>query len=192
MNVLQSDLIQFIPALPAERQTTLDGINMPDGIKVFMEFSERFYPDILNMGSLGNFVNDSNGERIYYDAAFRKDSDKNILALFSVGADSTQYSSLDTDDDVIAKILGELDEVYGGKASATYLNHIVQNWSKEPYIQGSYAHHDWEKYPEIVAMFKQPIDDKIYFAGEAWADDWATVHGAAQSAYVAVEKVLAG
>ena len=161
---------------------------MPDGIKVFIEFSERFYPDLLYMGSLGELLNDSNGERIYYDAAFRKDSDKNILALFSVGEESTQYTSLESDEAIINKVLQELDEMFDGKASATYQQHIIQNWSKEPFIRGSYSHYD-----DYIAMdtLSEPLDDKVYFAGEALSSEsQATVHGAGETAYSVVKEIL--
>jgi len=39
-------------------------------------------------------------------------------------------------------------------------------------------------------VIKQPLADKIFFAGEAYAEDYSTVHGAAESAFEVVEQIL--
>ena len=102
---------------------------MPDGIKMFVEFSEDFYPDILlNNGFEGAT------EKTYYDIAFKKNSSKNIFGLFSVGEPSSEFTNLFDDNARIEKMIEELDELYDGKASANYVKHLIQNWSAEPYI----------------------------------------------------------
>ena len=182
--ILKSNSINFTPALPAAKLDALDAVNMPDGIKVFMEFSERFYPEMLYDGSVWELLE---GEKLYYDAAFGKDSNRNIFALFAVGEQATEYATIDTDENLIQYILNELDEIFDGKASQTYVKHVTQNWSKEPFIQGSYTHGD----DSVLGTLTTPIDDKLYFAGESFApSDYATVHGAARSSFVAVEEIL--
>lgn len=188
LTILKNDFITFSPELPSDKKTALSQVDMPDGIKVFIEFSEKFYADIMGFGSLQEFLGSTNGDRIYYDAAFRKEADKHVLGLFSVGEVSSQYATIDSDDDLITKILAELDEVYDGKASQTYIKHIVQNWSKEPFIQGSYSNYDSYDMQETLSA---PIDNKIYFAGEAYHPQASsTVHGAALSAYDVVQLIL--
>lgn len=190
LTILKNDFISFNPTLPQEKIDALDDVDMPDGIKVFIEFSERFYPDITHIGGLAEYNDDSNGELLYYDAAFNKDSDKNILGLFTVGSLATAYAGLESNEAIINKILTELDEIFDGKASQYYQNHIIQNWSKEPFIQGSYSHYDNYDAQDILA---QPIDNKVYFAGEALSSDsQATVHGAGETAYDVVGTILKG
>jgi monoamine oxidase len=190
LNMLRNNSIQFIPEYPAKKVNALENVPMPDGIKVFIEFKEKFFPDILAFGTLIDFVNDSEGERIYYDAAFRKDTDRHVLGLFSVGPEATTYTEIKTDSQLIEYILDELDEIFDGQARQHYIQHVVQNWSKEPYIMGSYSHYDNDGDKEILT---EPIDDLVYFAGEAYAPEaYSTVHGACESAYVAVEQILAG
>lgn len=185
LTILKDNLIDFQPSLPSDKVAALDQVYFPDGIKVFIEFSERFYPDMTNMGGLI-----SGGDTIYYDAAFKKDSNKNILALFSVSDTTSVYTDLESDDAVISKVLGELDEIFDGKASETYIKHVVQNWSKEPYIRGSYSH--YEDY-SAVDVLQRPLDNKVYFAGEAFGgDSQSTVHGAGETAYQVLEEILKG
>jgi monoamine oxidase len=85
--------------------------------------------------------------------------------------------------------MNELDEVFDGKASQHYIEHVTQHWLREPYIGGSYSHYDTTDYQ---AALTAPIDNKIFFAGETYAPDGeiSTVHGAGLSAYDAVELLL--
>lgn len=188
IKILQSELISFTPELPQERKDAINAISMPDGIKVFVEFSEGFFPDILLMDSIAQ----ASGEKIYYNAGFKKESNRHILGLFTVNEPSSAFTNLETNEEIIAKVLAELDELYDGKASETYINHVIQNWSKEPYIGGSYTHGAddfWTK----QQLLKTPLNEKIYFAGETFSNEnWATVHGAAESGTEAAEEILKG
>ena len=49
IKILQQGLITFEPPLPKEKIMAFNKEQMPDGLKVFIEFSERFYPDVLLM-----------------------------------------------------------------------------------------------------------------------------------------------
>ncbi len=188
VSILKSNAIRFLPNLPPEKMNALNNVYMPDILKVFIEFSEDFYPDILLFGGL--FDSDSQ-DKIFYDAAFRKDSNRNILGLFVIGDQASVYANMDSEEEIINTIIAELDEIFDGKASAKYIKHIIQDWTKEPYIQGSYAHFDGSE-SETIEILSQPVDNKLYFAGEAYAADTATVHGAGESAYSAVETILNG
>ena len=187
--ILQDNDIRFLPEFPQEKIDAINEVDMPGGLKIFFEFDDKFYPDIVYDGSfIANEFNSDSGEKIYYDAAFRKDSNRNIFALFTVGDKSDEYTSLQNDQAIADAALAELDEFFDGKASRHYVKHIVQNWSAEPFIRGSYTH---DTSSDIQRTLRRPIENKIFFAGETYAEDWATVHGAAMSAYDAVEEILA-
>jgi monoamine oxidase len=87
-------------------------------------------------------------------------------------------------------VLGELDEVYNGQASASYQKHTSQNWQSEPHIRAGYLsdHEDWR----LVKELGKSINNKVYFAGGEYTDgeDWVSVHTAAQSARRAVAELL--
>lgn len=190
LTILQNKLINFKPALPTAKTDAIDQVSMPDGLKVFIEFKERFYPDIVMFGGLSEAMNDEKGDKVFYDAAFRKDSSKNVLGLFTVGEPAAEYTSL-SNEQIINNILAELDKMFDGKASANYLQHVIQNWSQEPYIRGSYTHYTSNQEKNLMGILSQPIDDKVYFAGEAYSSlSFATVHGAGQSSYEALRNLL--
>ncbi|MCI4669211.1 MAG: FAD-dependent oxidoreductase [Bacteroidia bacterium] len=190
IKILQEGNITFIPELPSEKIDAINSIVMPDGLKVFIEFAEKFYPDILFTGGFLTEVFAS--DKLFYNAAFRKNSERNIMGLFTVGDKASVYTSLETDEKIIEKVMEELDTIFEGKASQHYQKHIIQNWSREPYIQGSYSI-DFANDPETtVANLIKPLDNKIYFAGEALSlDNGSTVPGAVESSYATVETMLA-
>lgn len=191
IKILQGDLVSFTPALPTNVKTAIDSIFVGDGFKAFIEFKERFYPDILFNGQFLTEV--SNGDKIFYDAAFGKDTTTNVLGLFSIDDGAMPFAELNTEQEILDKILGELDEMYNGKASENYVQHIFQNWSKEPFIQGSYTTTFANDYDETLNALATPIENKVFFAGEALGNDnQATVHGACQTGYAQVEKMLVG
>lgn len=196
LKMLQDNYIDFQPQLPQSMQNALNKVSMPGGIKVFFEFSEKFYPDLVLDGGIGEIWDDWNGDKAFYDMAFRKDSNRNVLTLFAVGPPSNAYTGLN-EQELIAKALAELDRIFDGKASPAYIKHAIQNWTNEPFIRGSYSHFDnslsFGDVSDIVGNLNKPLDNKVFFAGEAcYAEEYATVHGAGESSYHAVEQMLAG
>lgn len=189
IKTLQNGQIGFQPALPATHTGAINNITMGDGIKIFIEFKERFYPDFLAFGPIIRALNEE--EKFVYDAAFRKDSGKNILGLFAINEKATAYTQLNSEEAILQQFLRELDEMFEGKATPNYVQHVMQNWSAEPYIQGAYSYAFDGNQKSKVETLQQPVADKIYFAGEALSiANQATVHGACESAYKSVQNML--
>ena len=184
LKMIQNGSVKFTPSLPKNKLKAIDSALVWDGIKVFMEFSEKFYPAYVDF----KITPETSGQVSYFDAAYGQNTEKKILGLFAVGEPAKNYTSLG-DDDLKNHILGELDEIFSNQATPNYISHIVQNWSEEPYIEGAYLndHEDWKT---VRALFK-PVADKVYFAGEAYTpgDDWGYVHAATHAAKETVEKI---
>lgn len=186
IKILQSRAIRFEPPLPTEKWAAIDEEEMPDGLKVFIEFSERFYPDTLLMAQL--FGADRQGDCMYYDAMFGRDTDRHVLGLFAQGPKAKKYVQHD-DDAVIEFILAELDAIFDGAASRSHLGHVVQNWSTEPFTRGSYSQRKGD-----AKALAASVGGRVFFAGEAMNPTGHTiaVHGACEAAYHAVEELLEG
>lgn len=189
IKIFQNEGIDFQPPLPLDKSDALNKVFMGDGIKIFIEFDTRFYPDFLAFGNIFQALNEE--EKFVYDAAFRKDSSKHILGLFAINEKARAYTQLGSENEIITQFLAELDEIFDGKATAHYIKHIIQNWSAEPYIQGAYSYDFEGNQRSIVDAIKEPVANKLYFAGEALSiDNQATVHGACESAYSMVALML--
>lgn len=188
IKMLQNGIITFKPNMPQEKKAAIGKVFMGDGIKLFIEFNEKFYPDILSFGNIFKAFNEEN--KFVYDAAFRKDTNKNILGLFAINEKALAYTELN-ENEIISKFLNELDEIFEGKATSNYKRHIIQNWSKEPFIQGAYSYSFDGNKNEIVKIISEPIRRKVYFAGEALSlKNQAMVQGACESAYGVVARMM--
>jgi monoamine oxidase len=183
--MLQQGCIRFTPPLPRDKAKAVAKADVWEGIKVFVEFSERFYPTSIDV-----HVEPKNaGHVLYFDAAYGQKTTRNILGLFAVGAPARPYLALN-DAEIKAYILDELEAMFPGKARQRYVRHLVQNWSAEPYIAGAYLndHENWKTLPILA----EPIEERVYFAGDAYTsgEDWGNVHEAVVSARRAVRKIL--
>lgn len=185
VKLLQKGLIDFIPPLPRRKQNAIDSVSVWSGCKAFIEFSEKFYPALIGF----EVTPASAGQKLYYDAAYGQNTSQHILGLFAVGSAADTYVSL-ADDDLIQHMLAELDVLFDGQASASYVKHIFQNWNAEPYAQGAYVidDEDWR----TVRALGQSVDQRVFFAGDAYTEgeDWSSVHTAVRSARRAVEEIL--
>ncbi len=187
MTILQRGDIAFIPELSAARTKALDQVDMPGGFKVFFEFEEKFYPDICLVGGL---LSDDGRQKIFYDAAFRKDAKRHVLALFCVGEQAEPFVKLEDDEAIAQAVLDELDELFDGDASKHHIQHVVQNWSAEPFVGGAYTYDVGDD--RNLELLKTPLDNRVFFAGEAYSNwNGASVPGAMQSAYTAIRWILA-
>ena len=186
LKILQLGTINFTPPLPANKQSAINNATVWGGFKAFIEFTNKFYPVYLAFPDSET----SAGQRIYYDASYGQNSNRHVIGLFSVGQQAEQYQNLDSGDALKNYMLNELDQVFNGAASASYVNHISQNWNEEPHIQGAYLNDQASS--SISSTLFTPIDNKVYFAGDSYTqeDDWSSVHVAAQAARDAVRLIL--
>lgn len=185
LKILQAGDIAFTPQLPSDKQTAIDEASVWEGLKVFFEFSQQFYPTVLDVA----VTPETDGEKVYFDAAYGQNTTKHILGFFVIGKPALPLISM-TDNDLKNYILNELDTIFSNQATPSYVKHVVQNWSTEPFIKGAYLN-DYEE-PARVKKLAASVASKLYFAGEAYTsgDDWGGAHAAAQSAQDAVLEVL--
>ena len=185
VKMLQNGAITFTPELPSDKVDAIQQVKVWDGFKAFIEFSEAFYPAVVAFDTIPA----SAGQKLYYDAAYGQNTTQNILGLFSVGTEAQTYIQ-QSEEELINYMLDELDAIFDGKASATYIKHTFQNWNAEPYINGAYIY-DQENWRRVRTLGKS-VSDKVYFAGDAYTDgeDWSSVHAAARSAIRAVKALV--
>ncbi|MEM1217841.1 MAG: NAD(P)/FAD-dependent oxidoreductase [Bacteroidota bacterium] len=185
LSIYKNEGIEFIPSWPSEKVNALDQVDMPDGIKVLFECTEQFYPDILGFDSLLGLLS---GEALYYNATYGREEDRSFLALFAVGDMATPYAQVEGFEESFAYMKDDIARIFGSSARDKANVWHIQNWSKLPYIQGSYSHYKDFSAMDILA---EPLDGRVYFAGEALSQNApSTVHGAFQTGLDTVERLL--
>lgn len=182
ITVLKDNDITFTPALSALKTQSFQELGMEAGTKAFMRFSNKFAEANIAGGHICAAYSVEN---------YRRDSDDLVLMGFAMGDQGKALSEMG-ETAALQALLGELDQMFDGQASASYVNHFFQDWYKEPFIRGAYSYPlvgSTEKTRENIA---QAVDDKLFFAGEAtnYNGHHATVHGAVESAYREVINLL--
>lgn len=201
ITMLQQEFIKFTPAMSPQKVAAINAEEMPPGFKMFIEFTEKFYNDVTMFESLWGCL--TTGEQsAYCDEAGPKGLDKHIICLLARGPRAEEYlekvktfdgdDKLSDDDKLVQVVLRQLDEMYDDKASKTYVKAVVQNWTAEPYIRGTYT---TTIHPGRGSQLKErvsPLNGKVYFAGEAMnpAGHCVAVHAAIESAYASLGVML--
>jgi monoamine oxidase len=182
ITILQSGDLEFIPALPAEKTEAFSKIGMDAGMKVFLRFSRKFFKDY--------FIGGKNCAA-YLNEGIGKPPTDIVLLAFVMGTQAEALSKIGSDAGITQILLTELDEMYQGQASETFLDAYVQNWFTQPYIRGAYSY-STVGMGNARSIAAQSIAQKIYFAGEAMNlnGHHQTVQGAMETGYREVVQLL--
>lgn len=184
ITVLKDGDITFDPPLSSEKTSSFNKIGMDAGMKVFLKFSEKFYEDFLIGGSVcAAYANEKTG----------KSGNDHVLLAFIMGEQAEALSALSDDNAIVSAILEELDLMYDGRANATFLDALVQDWTANPFVKGAYSYSSIGigNAREVAAG---PVENKLFFAGEAlnYNGHHQTVHGAMETGRRVIEEIVAG
>lgn len=182
ISILKSDDIEFVPALPSEKITAFSKIGMGAGMKVFLKFTNKFF----DQGIIGGNICAA-----YADESEGKVQNDNVLLAFVMGEQAEYLTALGSDTAITNAILKELDNMYNGQATASFIASHVQNWTTNPFIKGAYSYSTIGM-GDARKVAAQSINKKIYFAGEAMNTNGhhQTVHGAVETGYREVINLL--
>ena len=180
--ILKSADIEFIPALPDEKTTAFSKIGMDAGMKVFLKFSNTFFDQNIIGGSVC---------AAYADDRIGKAQNDNILLAFIMGEQAEYLTSLGSDAAITSALIQELDIMYNGQATASFIASHVENWTTNPYIKGAYSYSTIGM-GDARKIASQALSEKLYFAGEAMNTNGhhQTVHGAVETGYREVINML--
>jgi len=184
MKVLQDGDIEFEPGLPPGHTDALARADIWTGMKVFVEFSEQFWPVWLDAKP------DRGGQHLWYDASYGQHPDSaRVLGLFTVGAMSAPYQAVDPGDELRDLVLAELDPLFDGIPSRTYVKHISQNWADEPFVRAAYLADTADS--DISQDLGQNIGPRVFMAGCSYTReyDWSSVDTAVRSARDCVDEM---
>ncbi len=182
ITILKSGDIEFIPALPTEKITAFSKIGMGAGMKVFLKFSNKFFDQNIIGGAIC---------AAYADDSIGKAQNDNVLLAFVMGQQAEYLTALGSDAAITTALIQELDLMYNGQASASFIASHVQNWTTNPFVKGAYSY-STVGMGDARNVATQPINKQLYFAGEAMNINGhhQTVHGAVETGYREVINIL--
>ena len=113
------------------------------------------------------------------------------MGFLCTGDETQKYYDLNSNDEIISSLIDELDLMLDGKASSSYSGeYILENWGQYEFTLGTWTQAFQEKKSNLKIL-NQPLDNKIYFAGEI-NDPYKQmgVPGAILSGYYSIDKLL--
>ncbi|MFT4601988.1 MAG: monoamine oxidase [Arenicella sp.] len=180
--ILQDGDITFSPALSTEKTEAFSKIGMDAGMKVFLKFSSKFYDGNIAGGALC---------AAYADESEGKNGNDNVLLAFVMGEQAQVLTDLGSDEAIASALLVELDLMYDGQASSNFTEAHIEDWTSNPFVRGAYSYSK-VGIGDARSKAASSVQDKIFFAGECMNlnGHHQTVHGAMESGFNAVSKIL--
>ena len=179
--VLKAEKIKFTPVLPLRNQEALESVSMTVSNRVLMQLNKKF---------LGKFKSDtnfyikcgSNGAKSPETIAYGllKMSGTNVC-LFGISGQFSKDLENEGSEAMIDFVLNKLKSAWGSKFYEKYfIKAIATGWANNPFTLGGYSGGVPGKSRKRRDI-KFPVGDRIFFAGEATAGAFSTVHGANRS-----------
>ena len=182
--VLKAGRLKFSPQLPGWKCHALDRIEMGYAEKVGFWLKRDPCPDI------GMHYAMLNGPEAP-DAAFLVKPYGRPMITFFAGADYARDQFAQGEEVAIAAARKLLGDTFGADIAGDIVTAKATQWVANPWVGGGYS----SLKPgggEARADLAKPIDNRLFFAGEATSPDaFTTAHGARQSGIDAVNTILA-
>ena len=184
LGVLKQASVTFEPPLPGSKQEAIDRLGMGVLNKVYLKFPEAFWDvDVETISYLG----ESLGEWCDW-LNFLPFTDQPVLMAFHGGDKGFELEDL-SDDEIIAGAMQTLRVMFGDEISEPE-GALITRWGKDPFSFGAYSHIPPFASGDDHDILAEPIDDVLYFAGEATSREYpSTVHGAYLSGLRAAEEM---
>jgi monoamine oxidase len=174
-----SDTMRFDPALPADKRSALDNIDMGHVVKVVLRFRSPFWEriDKRRYDGAGFFRCPKGRFPAYWTQ--RPLAGDSVVA-WAGGTDASALNGLGQSE-LIEIALDEFSGLFGHPRAAReeFLDGVMHDWSSDPFAWGAYSYVVVDGHG-ARATLGAPVDDTLFFAGEATSTDGqgGTVNGA--------------
>ncbi|MEZ4713948.1 MAG: NAD(P)/FAD-dependent oxidoreductase [Caldilineaceae bacterium] len=184
IGVLQSGTVHFEPPLPPAKAHSIAAFRMEPGTKLIYRFAAQLWDDDLvyacHTGLAARWWTPGYGR-----------ANAHVLCCFVTAERARQIDAM-PEAEALALGLAEIGPLLGQPdlaAACVQAKRIC--WAHEPFTGGAYAHIP-PGAADARVQLAQPVDNVLYFAGEATAHETnpQTVHGAIESGWRAARAVM--
>ena len=185
LGVLKKGSISFLPSLPLRKRRAVARLEMGVLNKTCLLFDEVFWDkDIEFIGRVG-------AEKGHWAETLNlyPHTGRPILMMFNAGTYGVQLEQY-SDRQIVENAVAVLTNMYGNVPSPRDAR--ITRWNSDQWTLGSYSYVPAGSSFEDYAVLGEPVDDRVFFAGEATHQDHpATVHGAFLSGVRAARQIAA-
>ena len=174
LGVLKKGTVQFVPALPDEKQGAIERLAMGTLDKIALRFSYSFWPEATEFFGL---LKESRDEvTSVVNMAAHLDSAP-VLVVLARGAFARRLEQLGAAE-AVASVMVDIRTIFGPAVPDPSAS-VVTRWGDDPFCFGSYSHVPPGASPRDHELLFEPLQRRLYFAGEATNRRFpGTVHGA--------------
>jgi len=181
---LKKGQIKFTPALPQVKQEAFQKVNMDPAMKVFLKFSKQFWNDYL-----GTLITAEIPRLTWASSAGGKSQKSHVLTGLVTGKVAAHLSSLPQKEAAML-LVQDLKRCYGSIVEESFEGWLIQDWTKEEYIEGGYTYpHINEKLSSTRKIIAQSVEGKLFFVGEHTSSKFSLLSGAMESSFIAFEEI---
>lgn len=187
LGVLKKNKIEFVPALPAAKQTAIEKIGMSCVNKFLLTWDNAFWDDKQYIV----YTPDAKDKFNYFVNVKKFHPTANALMTFAY-ADYGRQTETMSDAQVISEIMAHLRDIYGsGIPDPTNL--LRTKWATNENAFGAYSFTAVGTEMRHFEDLAEAVDKKLFFAGEhTEVDYFSTAHGAYLSGIQAADKIGEG
>lgn len=173
--------LQFVPEL-SEKYESLNRIKQGNAIRVSMEFDCQFWREQFSF---------LHSPALTFTTWWRQDFDRPVMVAWTAAKKADSLSDL-SESEIVDKVIDDLSQVLSTPKvaiEARLLKTYFHNWKSDPFSRGAYCY-VLAGGMEKAASLSTPIEETLFFAGEATDLDGASVHGAIRSGRRAAHEIL--
>lgn len=180
LGCLKAETIKFSPPLPHWKYLSIKRLGFGVLNKVVMEFPEVFWDDSIDYFGATAEVTDQRG-RCFMFWNVKKTVGAPVLIALLVGKAAVDGQNINSSDHV-GHALTVLRKLFGEDKVPDPVASVVTDWGRDPYSYGAYSYVAVGSSGEDYDILGRPVDDCLFFAGEATCKEHPdTVGGAMMS-----------
>lgn len=182
LGVLQSGKVQFNPALPPEKVRAIHRLKMGVLNKCYLRFPHAFWPIDVDWIEI---MPEKSGHWVEW-VSFMQAVKKPVLLGFNAAQRGKDIEAL-SDRAIVEDAMKTLRRAFG-TSIPNPTDWQITRWAGDPFSLGSYSYNALGSTPKDREALAAPINERIFFAGEATSkDSFGTAHGAVLSGIAAAE-----
>ncbi|TDR31673.1 flavin monoamine oxidase family protein [Hydromonas duriensis] len=185
LGVLKKQKIDFMPALPEDKQEAIESLGMGLLNKLFLRFDSVFWPKKFDWHEYLSYDKGRWSEWV----SFAKVDDTPVLLGFSAAQRAREMEQW-SDERIVEDAMVALRDMFGSQIPNPKAYQRTR-WASDPYAYGSYSFNAVNSNNEHRKALAEPTQSQLFWAGEATHADYpGTVHGAYLSGVRAAREIL--
>ncbi|XP_078448377.1 LSD1-like 3 [Wolffia australiana] len=177
LGCLKAESIEFSPALPEWKQSSINRLGFGVLNKIVLEFPTVFWDDTVDyFGATAEETSERGRCFMFWNV--KKTVGAPVLIALVVGKAALDGQDVSKSEHVNHAML-VLRQIFGNDSVPEPLGAVVTNWGRDPYSRGAYSYVAVGASGEDYDVLARPVENRLFFAGEATSKEHPDTVGGA-------------